>query len=85
MIYDNADDDIEERFRSFLCRYQIGLKTSMGGSDFIFDCIHLLYCKCYKINQNRGGSYINSLDWRKNKKATIHLINKKDNNAFNTL
>ena len=49
MIYDNADDDIEESFQSLLCRYQIGLKTSMGGSDFIFDCIHLLYYKCCKI------------------------------------
>ena len=49
MIHDNADDDIEESFRSLLCRYQIGLKISMGGSDFTFDCIHLLYYKCCKI------------------------------------
>ena len=33
----------------------------MGGSDFIFDCVHLLYYKCHKINPNRGGSYIDSL------------------------
>ena len=85
MIYENADEDTEDRFWLRLCRYQIGLETSMRGNDFIFDCIHLLYYKCYKTNQNQSGSYIDSLYWRKNKKATINLINKKDNNAFSTL
>ena len=32
----------------------------MRGSDFIFDCVDLLYYKCRKINPNRGGSYIDS-------------------------
>ena len=36
------------------------------------------YCKCHKINQNRNGSYIDSPDWIKNKKAQINSINKKD-------
>ena len=43
----------------------------MEGSDIIFDPIHLLYYKCYKINVNCDGSYIDSPDWMKNKKATI--------------
>ena len=47
-----------------------------------FDCFHLLYYKCYKINLNRGGSYIDSPEWIKNKKATINPINKKDNKCF---
>ena len=42
MIYDNADAVIEELFES-LNRYQIGLRRSIRGSDFIFDCVHLLY------------------------------------------
>ena len=54
----------------------------MKGSDFVFDHIYLLYCKCHKINWNRGGSYTDSLDWIKNKKATINSINKKDNKCF---
>ena len=54
----------------------------MTGSEFVFDYVHLLYYKCHKINLNRSGSYIDSPDWIKNKKATINLINKKDNKCF---
>ena len=53
----------------------------MKGSDIIFDC--LFYYKCHKINPNCGGSYIDSPDWIKNKKATIiNPINKNDNRSF---
>ena len=55
----------------------------MKGSEFVFDCIQLLYYKCRKINPNGGGSYINSPDWMiKNKKVAINPINKKDNKCF---
>ena len=48
-----------------------------------FDYAPLLYYKCYKTNYfNRGGSYIDSPDWMKNKKITINPINKKDNKFF---
>ena len=40
----------------------------MKGSDFVFACVHLLYYKCHKRNPNRGGSYIDSSDFIKNKK-----------------
>ena len=50
----------------------------MKGSDFVFDYVHLLYYKCHKINPNRGGSYIDSPDWIKNKTTTINPINKKE-------
>ena len=43
MINDKADEVVEELFQSLLSRYYFGLKTSMKGSDFIFDCVHLLY------------------------------------------
>ena len=55
---------------------------SMEGSEFVFDYFHLLYYKCHKINLNCGRSYIDSSDWIKSKKATINLINKKDNKCF---
>ena len=42
----------------------------------------MLYYKCHKINLNRGGLYIDSSDWIKNKKATINPINKNDNKCF---
>ena len=50
----------------------------MEGSEFVFGYVYLLYYKCHKINPNLGGSYIDSSDWIKNKKATINPINKKD-------
>ena len=50
----------------------------MEGSEFVFDYVQLLYYKCHKINPNRGGSYIDSPDWIKNKKATVNSINKKE-------
>ena len=49
------------------------------GSEFVFDYVHLLYHKFHKINPNRSGSYIDSPDWIKNKKATI---NQKENKSF---
>ena len=57
----------------------------MRGSNFIFDCVPLLYYKCHKVNPNRVLSYIDSPDWVKNKKATINSINKNIANALNTL
>ena len=77
-----VDEVIHELFQSFLSRYQIGLETSMKSSDFIFDSVHLLYHNCHKIHFKQGGSYIDFRDWIKNKKATINLINEKDNKCF---
>ena len=54
----------------------------MKNSEFVFDYVHLLYYKCHKINQNRGGSYEDSPNWMKHKKPTINPINKKDNKCF---
>ena len=53
--------------------------------SFVFDYVHLLCYKCHQINPNRGGSFINSPDWIKNKKPTMNLIIKKMTNVFNTL
>ena len=68
MIYDNPDEFIEELFESRLNWYQIGLETSMIGSDFIFHCVHFLYYKCHEIYLNQDGSYIDSPNWVKSKK-----------------
>ena len=82
MIHDKAHEVIEQHSNSFTKKYQIGLGKSMRGNDFIFDCVHLLYYKCHKINPNRGESYIDSPDWIKNKKTAISPINKRDNKCF---
>ena len=50
MINDKADEIIENLSESLLNRYQIGLETSMGGSDFSFDCVYLMCYKLHKIN-----------------------------------
>ena len=62
MINDKVDEVIEELFQSLLSRYHVVLKTSMKGSDFGIDCVHLLYYKGHKINPNRRGSYKDSPD-----------------------
>ena len=54
----------------------------MRGSEFVLDYVRSLYYKYYKINPNRGGSYIDSPDWIKNKKATKNPINKIDSKYF---
>ena len=59
----------KELFDSPKNNYQNNLE-SIKGSEFIFDYIHLLHYRCHKTNLNHGGSYIDSPDWIKNKKAT---------------
>ena len=79
MINDKEDEVIEELFQSILSRYQIGLETSMEGSEFIFYFVNLLQCKCHRINFKCGGSYINHPDWIKNKKTAINDSSEKSN------
>ena len=78
MCHDEADEVMEELFDSILSRNRIGLEMSMKGCEYVSDCVHLLYYECHKINSNQGGSYTVLPDWKKNKKARINLINKKD-------
>ena len=35
MSYENVNEVVDELFESLILRYQIGLETSMRGSDFI--------------------------------------------------
>ena len=45
IINNKADEIIKQIFQSHLSRYEIGLETSIKVSDFISDCVHLLYYK----------------------------------------
>ena len=81
MIKYEADEVIKKLFDSLKNRHQNNLE-SMKGSEFVFDYVYLLYLlyyKCYKINPNCAGFYVDSPDCIKNKKAVINPINKKDN------
>ena len=72
------DANIDELFDLLRLRYQDNLETSIRTSDFIFDSTDLMYYKCHKVNFRGGGSYIDSSDWIKKKKATINLKSKDD-------
>ena len=75
MSYDNANEVVNELFKSLLSRKQIFLETLMSGSDFIFDSVQLFYYKCHEINFKHNGSYTDSPDWIKKKKTTINSKN----------
>ena len=81
MMGTETDDTINEFFESFLEKYQMGLETKMKGSQFAFESVNLLYHSLHKISLNRGGSYIDSREWLKNKRATTNPPNK-DNECF---
>ena len=70
-----TSDAINELFRSFLRRYQEGLETKMRGSSFIFERVDFLYYYLHEISLNRAGSYIDSPEWLKAKRATINPKN----------
>ena len=76
MISDEADEVIKELFDSLKNRYQNNFE-SLKGSEFVFNEVYLMYYKCHEMNPNRGGSYVESADWIKNKKATTNPINRK--------
>ena len=84
MINDEADEIIKELLNSLINRYQINLE-SIKSSEFVSDYVNSFYYKCHKIYLNSGGSYIDSPNWIKNKKATTNSIKKKMSSNFNTL
>ena len=65
---------VHENFSENFNRYQIGLKTSIRGSHFSFDCVHLLYYKYAKTNFKQGGSCVASPDWIENKKSSNNFL-----------
>ena len=65
----DTDEIIKELFRSLLQRYQENLQEKMEGSDFAFDGVNYLYYDLNKISISKGGSYIDSPKWLKNKKS----------------
>ena len=78
MIGNETSEIIEGLFESFLQKYQEKLEESMRRSEFLFECVNLLYYKLQKVILSRGRSYIHSPKWPKNKKALINPKNKDD-------
>ena len=78
MMGNDTNEIIEELFKFFFQKYQKGLEESMRGSEFIFDSVDVLHYNLNKVSLSRGGSYIDSSKWLKNKKATINPKNNDD-------
>ena len=72
MFGDDNDDIIELLFESLLKKYEENLQNKMRGSEFEFDGVNFLYYDFNKTSINRGGSYIDSPKWLKDKKSTIN-------------
>ena len=73
----NTNDIVIETFDSFLYDYQKELKN-IKGSTFVLESVDLLDYKLHRVRLKRGGSYIKSLKWLENKKATINSKNEND-------
>ena len=75
---DDTDEIIKGLFETFLQKYEENLQNKMKGSDFEFDGVNFLYYDFNKISLNRGGSYIDSPTWLKDKKSTMNPKNNDD-------
>ena len=76
-----TEEIVEKLFRSLLQRYQDNLQEKMRGSDFVFNGVNYLYYDFNRISISKGGSYIESPKWLKDKKSTVNQKNN-DNKRF---
>ena len=63
--YKDPNEVVDERIESLWSRYQRNLGAPMRGSDFVFDSIQLMPCKCHKVDFGGGGAYVDIPDWMK--------------------
>ena len=78
MIGSETGEVAEKFIMSILQKYQDNLQNKMKGSDFIFNGINYLYYDLNRITISKGGSYIESPKWLKDKKC---CINQKNNDS----
>ena len=81
MISSETEEVAEKLIMSILQKYQDNLQNKMKGSDFIINGINYLYYDLNRITISKGGSYIESPKWLKDKKCTINQKNN-DNKCF---
>ena len=78
MSGDDTNEIIKLLFESFLQRFGENLQNNMRESEFEFNGINFFY---YSFNQTsiyRGGTYIDSPKWLKDKKSAINPKNNDD-------
>ena len=78
MSGDDTNEIIKLLFESFLQRFEENLQNKMRRSEFEFDGINFFYCSFNKTSIYRGGTYIDSRKWLKDKKSTINPKNNDD-------
>ena len=71
-----TEEIVEKLSRSLLQRYQDNLNEKMRGSDFIFNRVNYLFYDFNRLSISKGGSYIESPKWLKDKK---YIVNQKNN------
>ena len=76
-----TEEIVETLFRSLLQTYQDNLKEKMRDSDFIFNGVNYLFYDFNRVSIGKGGSYIESPKWLKDKKCTVNQKNN-DNKCF---
>ena len=81
IIGSETEEVAENLIMQFLQKYQDNLQNKMKGSDFIFNGTNYLYYDLNRITISKGGSYIESPKWLKDKICTIHQKNT-DNKCF---
>ena len=79
MNSDDTDEVIKSLFKSFLQRFEENLQEKMRVSDSEFDGINFFYYHFNKTSIYRGGSYIDSPKWLKDKNLTVNPKNNDDN------
>ena len=80
-IGSETEEVTEKLIMSILQKYHDNLQNKMKDSDFIFNGINYLYYDLNRITISKGGSYIESPKWLKDKKYTINQKNN-DNKLF---
>ena len=75
MIGSETEEITEKLIMSLLQKYQDNLQNKMKGSDFIFNGVNYLFYDFNRITISKGGSYIESPKWLKDKKCTIKQKN----------
>ena len=72
MIGRETDEIVRDLFESFFQKYQEVLEESMRGSECAYYSVDASYYNLNKVSLSRGGSYIDSPKWLKNKNAAIN-------------
>ena len=70
-----TEEVIESPYRSLLQNYYDNLQEKMRVSDFVFNGINYFYYDFNRVSISKGGSYIESPKWLKDKKSTVNQKN----------